>query len=351
MPQSPMDVQRPIFLSGKVMLDSGAPPADSVVIERVCNGNVRAEGYTDSKGRFSFQLGGNNGMLQDASMASAEDGFGMGRDTMGRRNPTGSNGGISERDLLSCDVRASLVGYRSDVINLHGRRSMDNPDLGTIVLHRMGNVEGTTVSAASLNAPKDAKKSFDKAGDLLKKKKIPEAQKELEKAVELYPQYSAAWFKLGLTREATNDVEGARKAYSQALDSDPKYLFPYRQLMNLAVKEQKWQDVADLSGKLVKLDPVDFPDGHYYNSVANYYLKNYDVAEKSIREAQKLDTQNKMPKANQLLGAILVEKQDFAGAAEQIRKYLTLVPNAPDAENARKQLTELERFAAAPKQQ
>src|SRR3954464_4985940 len=37
--------QRPIFLSGKVMLDDGTP-AESVVIERVCNGNPRAEAYT-----------------------------------------------------------------------------------------------------------------------------------------------------------------------------------------------------------------------------------------------------------------------------------------------------------------
>src|SRR5438046_9931772 len=30
------DQQRPIFISGKVMLDDGTPPGDSVVIERVC---------------------------------------------------------------------------------------------------------------------------------------------------------------------------------------------------------------------------------------------------------------------------------------------------------------------------
>src|SRR5688572_19730542 len=51
------EMQRPIYLSGKVVLDDGTPPPDSVVIERVCNGQPRAEAYTDSKGRFSFQLG------------------------------------------------------------------------------------------------------------------------------------------------------------------------------------------------------------------------------------------------------------------------------------------------------
>src|SRR5215472_9782714 len=66
--------QRPIFLSGKVMLDDGTPPSEPVTIERVCNGNPHAEAYTDSKGRFSFQLGQSQGVLQDASMSNASDG-------------------------------------------------------------------------------------------------------------------------------------------------------------------------------------------------------------------------------------------------------------------------------------
>ena len=77
-------------------------------------------------------------------------------------------------------------------------------------------------------------------------------------------------------------------------------------------------------------------------------LKDYDAAEKSIREAQKLDTRNRMPKSNQLLGMILAEKRDYLGAAEQIKKYLSFLPAGPEAENAKKQLAELERVAGGP---
>ena len=48
--------------------------------------------------------------------------------------------------------RAQAPGFRSDVVNLVSRNPMDNPDIGLIVLHRMGNVEGTSVSATSLLA-------------------------------------------------------------------------------------------------------------------------------------------------------------------------------------------------------
>src|SRR5215472_5711068 len=65
--QQPYDMgQRPIFLSGKVVMDDGTPPPESVVIERVCGGNPRPEAWTDSKGHFSFQLGQNTAMMADA---------------------------------------------------------------------------------------------------------------------------------------------------------------------------------------------------------------------------------------------------------------------------------------------
>ena len=56
-----------------MMYDGGAPP-ESVTIERVCSTNsVRPEGYTDSKGHFSFNLGQNNGMFADASTSIFDD--------------------------------------------------------------------------------------------------------------------------------------------------------------------------------------------------------------------------------------------------------------------------------------
>jgi tetratricopeptide (TPR) repeat protein len=349
------DQARPIYLSGKVMLDDGTPPPGPVTIERVCNGNARAQGYTDSKGRFSFQLGQTQGILQDASVGSTGGMGGYGNPPGGiNNNNNRSSGGFGDpgssqasRDLMGCEIRANLPGFRSDSVNLGARRVFDNPDIGTIVLHRMANVEGVSISMVSLMAPKDAKKAYDKGLDLLKKKRDEEAEKDFEKAVEIYPKYSTAWFEIGKLKESQKDVEGARKAYAQALAADPKYINPYRQLVGISFKEANWKDASDTSSRLLKLDPVDFPDIYFCNAVANYYLKNLDEAEKSAREAQKLDPNNHIPKTAQLLGAILAEKQDYAGAAEQIKKYLTLVPEGQESDVAKKQLADVEKMAVA----
>src|ERR1700730_16841906 len=47
---------RSLFLSGKVMVDDGTLLTDSVIIQSLCKGRTRTEGYTDSKGHFSFEI-------------------------------------------------------------------------------------------------------------------------------------------------------------------------------------------------------------------------------------------------------------------------------------------------------
>jgi hypothetical protein len=331
----PTDMPRPIILSGKVMLDDGVPPPEPVVIERVCNGNPRPEAYTDSKGRFSFQLGQNQHMMADASVGNTNDVFG-GSPGFGRNDPMG-RGGISERDLMGCEIRASLPGYRSEAINLAGRRSMDNPDVGTIILKRLANVEGRTFSITSATAPKDAKKAYEKARELDKKKKLPEAQKEYEKAVAAYPKYANAWFDLGSVLERQNNAEAAKKAYQEAINADAKLVKPYVQLAFMA---------AQLSDRVLKLNPYDFPQVYFYSAVANYNLQNFDAAEKSARDGVKADTDKRIPKLRQLLGMVLAQKNDVGGAMEQMKGYLSLLPaNSPDIAVAKNQISQLEKMA------
>ena len=335
------DMQRPIFLSGKVMLEDGTPPPESVVIERVCNNVIRPEAYTDSKGRFSFQLGQNSTVFADASVGSTmDDPFSRNDSAMGRG---AGQRQISERDLMGCELRASLAGFRSEAVSLSGRRMMDNPDVGTIILRRLGNVEGYTFSAISAQAPKDAKKAFEKGREQAKKNKLAEAQKEYEKAVQVYPKYATAWYDLGLLYEKQNNVEGARDAFEKAIGADPKYVNPYLNLTALAARASKWQDTADISARAIKLNPFDFPQAYFYNSVANLNLNNLEAAEKSAKEAKKLDSRNRIPKINHLLGVILAQKQDYPGAAESFKAYIAMAPNAPDVDTVKKQLAEIDK--------
>jgi predicted negative regulator of RcsB-dependent stress response len=340
------EMQRPVFLSGKVVMEDGTPPPDFVTIERICNGIVRPEGYTNSKGHFSFQLGQNMGMMQDASVSSQAGTFGgpggFGDPSSSRMG--GIRGGINERELIGCELRASLAGYRSDVVNLSGRRIMDNPDVGTIILHPLAGVQGFTHSATGLMAPKDAKKAYEKGREEAKKQKWDNAMKEFTKAVAVYPKYAAAWYDMGLIYLSKNDDANAMDCFSKALEADDKFVNPYLQMAQIYAKDNKWQEVADTSHRVTRLNPVSFPQAYFFNAVANYNLQKFDAAEESAREAVKLDTAHRWPKAQHLLGILLAMKNDNEGAAENFRGYLQFNPRASDADVVRKQLSEVEKF-------
>ncbi len=350
---APTSLPQPIFLSGRVMLEDGTAPSDTVTIERVCNGVPHAEGYTDSRGYFGIQLGQNNGVLQDASetggpsggMQNAGSGFGRPSSTTSFPGGNSSSMGSDQR-LFSCELRARLAGYRSQSVNLATHRAMDNPDLGTILLHRIGASEGTTVSAVSLAAPKDARKAFEKGLEAAKKKKSDDAMRDFQKAVEVYPNYAAAWCELGKMQAFQGDFYTARGSFQYAVKADPSFVVPYMELSLLAVRAQKWQEVADTSERVVTLDPFDYPQAFLFNAVANYNLKKIDAAERSVRQALKLDTRRQFPKSFHLLGLIMARRQDYSGAAEQFRTYLELAPDAEDAPAVRSQLAAIDKVTA-----
>ena len=337
----PAEMARPIYVSGRVMMEDGTPPPESLVIERVCNGQPRPEGYTDSKGRFNFELGRNGAMMMDASTSNGRfDSQGGGSSSA--RMPGES--AVTERSLMGCEIRASLAGYRSQVVSLAGRRMLDSPDIGTILLKRMANVEGFTYSATTGMAPKEAKKAYDKGLDLAKKKKNAEAFKEFEKATTAYPKFSAAWYELGQIQQAQNNMEDARKSFELYIASDPKFVKPYLPLLGMAVQKGNWEEVAEVSAKTVKLNPYEYPQAFYYNALANLNLKKYDEAEKSALSAQKLDERGRIPRIRYVLGIAQAQKSDFKSATENLKAYLTSSPGATDIETVKRQLGELEKL-------
>ena len=337
------DRQQVMFLSGKVVMDDGTAPPELVLIERICSGSPHPEGYTDAKGRFSFQLGQNNSMFADASSSGNDPVFGGSPAMGGNRGMTSMNGMGSSSRLMGCELRASLPGFRSESVDLSQRRYMDNPDVGTIVLRRLAKVEGYTFSATTSFAPKDSRKAYEKGRDLAKKQKWGDAERELQKAVDGYPKFAAAWSDLGNVLQAQSKTEEARKAYGEAIKADAKFVTPYAQMMRMAVRENKWPDAADYGAKAIKLNPYLSPDVYFLTGVANYQTKQMDAAEEFTRQALKLDEQHKNPKIQHLLGVILAEKADYAGAAEAMRAYLKQAPEAKDADSVKQQLSEIEK--------
>jgi tetratricopeptide (TPR) repeat protein len=329
---------RPIYLSGSVRLPDGAIPPATVVIERVCGGVIRPEGYTDSSGNFSFMVANQtSGVFLDASVAG---------DAAIRGDTSTMQRGGNERSLSGCEIRGNLAGFTSSSILLGFRQSTDNPDIGVILIRPIANVEGYTFSITTARASKDARKAYEKGIDGVKKQRWAEAERDFSKAVQVYPEYAIAWFELGRVYHQQKKFDEAKHAYHQAVQIDSKFISPYAQLITLNANQQKWADVEKDFSQLLRLNPYVGADLYFYGAVANYNLKKVDVAERHAREAAKLDTDHKIPKINHLLGVILAEKRDYGAARENIEIYLKLRPNAPDTEAIKQLLADIEKNVA-----
>lgn len=316
-------------------MDDGSQLTDSAIIQTICREQKRNETRTARDGSFSFQIGG--------LMSSTTQ-------PMGEADAS-TSGSMSSRPTVrewrDCEVLADLPGFTSSGIQLGGTVSEfeGNANIGRIVLHRMGNVSGFTISATSAAAPKPAKQALEKGQEQEKKNRWDDAQKSFEKAVGLYPKFAAAWVELGRIQLRSNDLESARHSFQQAIQADSGFLSPYLGLTQLALRERNWRELSDFSGKALALNPVNFPDVWFYNAVGQYNLGNLEAAEKSARRGLQVDSEHHVPKLDYLLGLILLKKPDLPEAAEHLRTFMRGA-NKADAADAQQRLDEITRLSA-----
>lgn len=325
-----------ISLSGKVVLDDGSLLTDSASIQTVCRGQKHTETHTDMHGSFSFQFGGTPAPSSDTGF-DAETASG-GNTLAGRPD---------RRNLQDCQLQAALPGFTSELVELAARfTGYEYADIGRIVLHRLSNVEGFTISATTAQAPPSARKAWEKGQQQQKQGKWDDAQKSLEKAVAIYPKFAAAWSELGRVQLQKNDPAAARHSFQQSIAADSKYVNPYLGLTQLAQRERNWQELVEVSDKLLALNPVSFPDVWFWNSLANYYGKNLAAAENSARRGLQADPEHRVPKLEYLLGMVLLKKPDYHDAAQHLRAFLRLTTQPTEVAEAQKQLDEIARLSA-----
>ena len=325
-----------VFLSGTVVIDGGDLLTDAAEIQTVCRGQRRTVTRTDSHGSFSFQFGGGREPASDA---------GYGADTPALEHHDGMLDHLTPQD---CELQAELAGFSSDIVQLGGRVSGDaNINIGRIVLHRLANVEGFTISATTAQAPAAAKKAFEKSREQQSKSKWDEAQKLLEKAVALDPKFAVAWYELGRVQLQKNDPAAARHAFQQSVAADPKYINPYRGLIQLAQRERNWRELSEASEKLLALNPVSFPEAWFSNAISQYGQGNLVAAEKSARRGLQIDSEHRVPKLEYLLGLVLIEKPAYDEAVQHIQAFLKHATQTSDVAEAQRKLDEIARLSTA----
>jgi tetratricopeptide (TPR) repeat protein len=340
---------RVMFLLGRVTTSDATAVPNDALVERICNGAVRQQVHAALNGEFSMQLGSKNDSFVDATADPAS------RAAVDSQN---SEMGIPRQALANCELRASVSGFSSSVINLVDLAgSLSSVDVGAIVVQRRTKVEGLTLSASTYMAPKDARKAYEKGLAAERKGKLTEAHKYFGKAVEIYPKYTNAWYQLGTVLQKEHQQDEARTAFTRATTIDTKFLPPYLSLALMAYETENWIAVLNFTGHILELDPLNhvagyvweldasnYNDAYFYNAVANYKLNKFEDAEKSGRKAEQVDLPTRFPQLHLLLAEIYARKKNYGMAIAQLQIYVEQAPYAKDADQIRERLAKLEQL-------
>jgi hypothetical protein len=285
--------QKEVVARGQVAKADGSIPEELVEIQTVCGGVPKNIAVADSKGRFSF----NPNVLSDIS------------------------------DTKGCVVRASLEGYRSEARPWAEVNPSSATKLGKIVLQPLSSDTNGLTSATDAQAPKNAKKAYEKGLEEAAKQAWPNAIASLQNATTAYPGYSSAWLSLGILQQSDGDRGTAQKSFAQAAQADGKFALPLIRIAALDAARADWQATVEHTQKAIDLNPGAFPHAYELNAIANLNLQKTDAAEKSATEGLKLDTGHRYPGLEYALGMILKVKNDRDGEMRHLQAYMDQAPN------------------------
>lgn len=232
------------------------------------------------------------------------------------------------------EVGPSLADSRGRVVvKIEFSESRLAPDRGHAV-----------VSARELSIPDRARKEYGEAQKRLSRRDVPGAIERLQRAVELAPQFTAAWNHLGTIAYQSREYAKAEEYFRRALEQD----------------KEAYEPLVNLGGTLLSLGKVD--EALQYNlyavlsrpndALANSQLgmsyfeaRNLDLAQKYLEIAKRLDPAH-FSHPQLLLVEIHLRRNQHAAAANELEDFVRHHPDWPAAAKMLEAAEKLRRQAA-----
>ncbi|MCL2154268.1 MAG: tetratricopeptide repeat protein [Leptospirales bacterium] len=160
--------------------------------------------------------------------------------------------------------------------------------------------------------PAEAIAIYNRALEMTNSGELQSAISEYQKAINLYPHFVEAYNNMGEIYSIMGKNELAISTYNKALAIERNY----RILLNLGVEYYNNGIFKTALGYFIDslIQKPDFHEGNYYAGLTHYNLKNYNEAEKYLRNVIAVD--RKHIKANYMLSYIYYEKKDYNQVVE-----------------------------------
>ncbi len=207
--------------------------------------------------------------------------------------------------------------------------------------------KGNLVSAADLSVPGPAKKEFDAGQKLLEEKHdVRGSIGHFRKATELYSSFTQAYVMLGLAYLQDQKLKESQAALEQAVQLDPKAGAGYLTLGACLNQQKDYAGAEKALNRGLELEP-ESPEGQYELAKTYWAQRRWQEAEPHALKAETLAPN--IAGVHVVMGNILLQKRDNAGALKEFNEYLRLDPKGSMSDAVRAMVSKLEKAQAMTK--
>ena len=257
---------------------------------------------------------------------------------------TNADGGFNfkslrEGDYLIETMETDLLEATSTRVSLYPRdRMTPTPNLAMVLVNvplkaAKKHTVGVITADVDLNVPKEAQKHYRAGMKALDLADSQDAVQEFQKAIAVYPKYYAARLALGRELRLQKKFEDAAKVLEPLPQIAPGRAEPRIEYGIVLLNLQRRQDAARELTEAIRLEETSWA-AHLYLGWA-VLQSNEKTASQHFKRALELDEQ-KAARAHIALGQIANNEGRREEALKHLVAYLTLAPNASDAEAVRK---------------
>jgi tetratricopeptide (TPR) repeat protein len=209
-------------------------------------------------------------------------------------------------------------------------------DVTIQIERRLPSEESRAVAATQLSVPDRARREYEKAQERLGQHDVPGAIQYLKNALDLAPQFSAAWNNLGTIAYQSSEYENAEKHFREALRHDPDSYAPLVNLGGALLSLKRPEEALPINLQAVKERP---DDALAHSQLGQSYLRvdQIEPAERHLKQAKALDVRHfSFPQL--VLAEIYARKEDYAAFVSELEEFLRYHPDSKLAPGVRQSL-------------
>jgi tetratricopeptide (TPR) repeat protein len=192
---------------------------------------------------------------------------------------------------------------------------------------------GATVSMRELAVPDRARREYAEAQKKLGRRDTSAAIAHLEKALEIAPEFCAAWNNLGTIAYQTGRYPEAEVYFRRGLQADPQAFEPLVNLGGALLTLQKLDQALRYNLYAVLVRPGDALANSQLG-MTYFATGNFDLARKYLESAKQLDPAHFSHPQIVLAGIHMREKR-FRAAAAELEDFLARHPDSKEAAKMR----------------